>query len=285
MSDPGPVAALIGTALAVPSISLLAPTLVSAFLLGLGGAAHCVGMCGGILTTLAQRGGAQSLSQPIIAFSDRHAAVMHDTRRVAARGPAVASISILYNLGRIGSYTIAGAIAGAVGSAAWLSTNLLPLQQSMFVIASLMMILIGLHLAGIPVLSHWLERFSARIWRLIEPAARASLRTRGPVRAVLAGAAWGWVPCGLIYSALTAALVSGSASAGAAIALAFGLGTLPALTAMGWAAGRGFARAGTPKVLRVAGVLIIAWGVAGLLHLDPLTRLQQLGEACVNGFR
>jgi sulfite exporter TauE/SafE len=80
-------------------------------------------------------------------------------------------------------------------------------------------------------------------------------------------------------------LVSGSAVAGAAIALAFGLGTLPALSALGWATGRGLARARTSGLLRVMGVLIVAWGIAGLLHLDPLAHLQQFGDACVSGFR
>jgi sulfite exporter TauE/SafE len=143
----------------------------------------------------------------------------------------------------------------------------------------------GLHLAGLPVLSHWLERVGVRAWKLIEPVARASLRGHGLGAAFLAGAAWGWIPCGLVYSALTAALFSGSAPAGAAIALAFGLGTLPALSALGWAAQRGMARMQTPRLLRIAGVLIVIWGVAGLLHLDPLAHLQQFGEACMTRFR
>lgn len=283
MSDAGFLADILATVFATPSVSLLAPTMASAFLLGLGGAAHCIGMCGGIVTTLAQRAGTRPTGHAVIAFTNRQAASMaHEERATAG---AVTLTPLVYNLGRIGSYGLAGAIAGAVGSAAWLSANLLPLQQAAFAIASLMMIMIGLHLAGLPVLSRWLERFGARVWRFVEPRARASLRRPGLGGALLAGAAWGWVPCGMVYSVLTAALVSGSASSGAAIALAFGLGTLPGLSALGWAAGRGFARARTSWVLRVAGVLIVAWGVAGLLHLDPLGALQQFGEACVSGFR
>jgi sulfite exporter TauE/SafE len=283
MSDAGSVAEVITTSLLTPSLSLLAPTVVSAFLLGLSGAAHCVGMCGGIVATLASREGRLPAGQAVIAFTHPHADGVVGVHRSSA-GTAVLT-PLLYNLGRISSYSIAGALAGAAGSAAWLGSTLLPLQQAAFVIASLMMILIGLHLAGLPVLSHWFERMGAWVWKLVEPAARASLRRPGLRGAFLAGAAWGWVPCGLVYSALTAALVSGSAAAGAAIALAFGLGTLPALSVLGWATGRSLARARTSRLLRVMGVLIVAWGIAGLLHLDPLARLQQFGDACVSGFR
>jgi sulfite exporter TauE/SafE len=166
--------------------------------------------------------------------------------------PAVA-LQWVYNLGRIGSYTLAGALAGTVGSAAWISSHLLPLQQAAFAIGSLMMILIGLHLTGLPVLAHWLERAGSRVWRLVEPAARWSLRRSGMAGALLAGAAWGWVPCGMVYSVLTAALVSGSAASGAAIMLAFGVGTLPGLTAFGWLARQGLARTRSPTLLRAAG--------------------------------
>ena len=284
MSDPGPIAALIDAALAVPSWSLLAPTMLSALLLGLGGAAHCVGMCGGIVTTLTRRTSRPPAGFSVVTLSARHpAAAGHPARTVDVQ-PA-AALQFVYNLGRIGSYTLAGTLAGIVGSAAWIGSYLLPLQQVAFAIGSLMMILIGLHLTGIPVLAHWLERTGSRVWRLIEPAARGSLRRSGLTGALLAGAAWGWVPCGMVYSVLTAALVSGSAASGAAIMLAFGLGTLPGLTAFGWLTRRGLARSQSPVLLRAAGLLIVGWGVAGLMRIDPLVHLQQFGEACVSGFR
>ena len=284
MSGPGSIAAMIDAALAAPSWPLLAPMLVSAFLLGLGGAAHCIGMCGGIVTMLNRREGGMPAGVSVLTFATSRAGAVRHPERTVSGQPSVA-MPVAYNLGRIGSYTLAGALAGTVGSAAWLGSHLLPVQQAAFAIGSLMMILIGLHLAGIPVLSHWLERVGSRLWKLIEPAARRSLRRDGLTGALLAGAAWGWVPCGMVYSVLTAALVSGSAAAGAAIALAFGLGTLPGLTAFGWLAGRGLARARSPALMRASGVLIVVWAVAGLLRIDPLAHLQQFGEACVSGFR
>ena len=284
MSDPSPLAALIDAALTAPSWPLLAPTMLSALLLGLGGAAHCVGMCGGIVATLNRRTGRPSAGFSVVTLSARPPAPVGHPARVVDAQPAVA-LQWVYNLGRIGSYTLAGALAGTVGSAAWISSHLLPLQQAAFAVGSLMMILIGLHLTGLPVLAHWLERAGSRVWRLIEPAARWSLRRSGTPGALLAGAAWGWVPCGMVYSVLTAALVSGSAASGAAIMLAFGVGTLPGLTAFGWLARQSLARTRSPTLLRAAGLLIIGWGVAGLMRIDPLVHLQQFGEACASGFR
>lgn len=288
MSDPGSVAAQIGAVFAAPSLALLAPTMVSAFLLGLGGTAHCAGMCGGILTTLARRGAQPVRFARTLAVQSEHGAPIAFATLGSATAPAEPkplALQLAYNLGRITSYSVAGAIAGAAGSAAWFASSVLPVQQTAFVIASLMMILIGLHLAGVPVLAHWLERVGARAWQLIEPVARTSLRRTGVGGALMAGAAWGWVPCGMVYGMLTAALVSGGALPGAAIALAFGFGTLPGLTTLGWAAQRGFARPQSVRLFRIAGILIAAWGVAGLLRIDPIAHLHQIGEACVSWLR
>jgi len=276
MSDPGLFAAPLFTG---SSAALLVPTMVSAFLLGLGGVAHCAGMCGGIVTALARRGRGEASTRPVFI------ALSRQTSPPASAGlPTGVGLQIAYNIGRVGSYTAAGAMAGAVGSAAWFASNVLPIQQIAFVMACLILIATGLHLAGLPVLSRWLEALGAQAWRLIEPAAKASLRGQLGLRgAFIAGAAWGWVPCGMVYGVLTAALVSGSAPAGAAIALAFGLGTLPGLTTLGWVAERKLATASrTSAVLRMAGALMVLWGAAGLLRIDPLAHLQQFGEACVS---
>lgn len=279
MSDPGLFAAPLFTG---TSAALLVPTMVSAFLLGLGGVAHCAGMCGGIVAALARSGRHEVSTQPVFVARSRQTTAQASPGLHTGIG-----LQLVYNMGRVGSYTAAGAIAGAVGSAAWFAANVLPIQQIAFVMASLMLIATGLHLAGVPVLSGWLEAWGARAWRLIEPAAKASLR--GPLGlrgAFIAGAAWGWVPCGMVYGVLTAALVSGSAPAGAAIALAFGLGTLPGLTTLGWVAERKLATASrTSTVLRMAGGLMVVWGAAALLRVDPLAHLQQFGEACVSWLR
>ena len=119
-------------------------TLVSVFLVGLLGGVHCAGMCGGIVSLVGARAGAARLV-PIRANA-----------ATAAGGPtlrgddATARWTMLaaYNAGRIASYTLAGAIAGGVGSAAWLTSHLLPVQQAAFVAANALVIAFGLYLTG-----------------------------------------------------------------------------------------------------------------------------------------
>lgn len=244
-------------------------TLLSVFLVGLLGGLHCAGMCGGIVSVMSSAGGGAA-------------------RRVVPIVPARRStplpVLLGYNLGRILSYTIAGALAGAVGSAAFLARSLLPVQQVAFVAANLVLIGLGLYLTGALRSVAVLEVAGQGLWRALRPLASRMLAVDGFRRAFGAGMVWGWVPCGMVYGVLVAALVSGSALQGAALALAFGLGTLPNLLALGWsahAAGRLLSRPG----LRIAaGVLVIAFGLAGLARLDPLAHAQRLVDACISFF-
>jgi hypothetical protein len=79
-----------------------------------------------------------------------------------------------------------------------------------------------------------------------------------------AGALWGWLPCGMVYSVLVTAMLSGSALGGAAVMLAFGLGTVPMLAALGLAGQRLRTRLGERRVRIAAGLVIAAFGVLGL---------------------
>jgi len=81
------------------------------------------------------------------------------------------------------------------------------------------------------------------------------------------GLLWGWLPCGLVYSVLVAALATGSALEGGALMLAFGLGTLPALLAMGMAAVRLKRFLQHLWVRRGSGLLVLTFGVVGLMRL------------------
>ena len=264
----------------MPDSGLITPTLVAVFMLGLGGAVHCVGMCGGVVTAFAQR--SPGSTRPISFVSPRGP---HATS-TSARSPSLGAARqhLAYHAGRLISYTVAGTLAGGIGSAAWFAAHILPLQQIAFALSSLMLMLIGLHLAGVPVLAHWLEHAGARVWHVLQPVARSTLRLRGTTGALLAGTAWGWVPCGMVYGMLTAALMSGDALSGALIALAFGMGTLPGLLSFGWFARQGLTN--PPRwLLRATGVAIAMWAVAGLLRIDPLPHLRLLGEACVTWLR
>jgi sulfite exporter TauE/SafE len=215
------------------------PSLLAAFLVGFLGGAHCVGMCGGIVAAMSFQGGVR---QPF-------------------------AFHLGYNLGRILSYTLAGALAGLIGSAAFLSERLLPLQQGLYVLAQGVLILLGLYLAGLNRAVLVLERAGGALWARLQPRLGRLLPIRNPAQALLAGGLWGWLPCGLTYSVLVSALASGGMLQGAGLMFAFGLGTLPNLLAMGWAADRLRAIAADPRLRRVAGLAVASFGVWGLLQL------------------
>jgi len=214
-------------------------SLLTALLAGLLGGVHCVGMCGGI----------------VAAFS------------FSADGSAPPfRLHLAYNLGRIFSYAVFGALAGTLGASLKLA-DFLPVQTLLFVLAQVVMVLLGLYLAG---WSQWVlifERAGGALWRKVKPLFQKLLPVRSLPQALLAGMAWGWLPCGLVYSVLISALAAGSATSGAALMLAFGLGTLPNLLGMGL-----FARQIQPFmqqrwVRRGAGLTVAGLGVWGLLAL------------------
>jgi hypothetical protein len=213
--------------------------LASAFVVGLLGGVHCVGMCGGIVAAL-------TFGLP-------------PERRSALGG--LLPYLLAYNAGRIVSYAAAGAIMGAAGV---LLAGFLPVevaQRALLVVAALFMVAMGLYLAG-----WWrglarLEAAGGALWRRIEPLGRGLMPVRRPGQAFALGLLWGWLPCGLVYSVLVWAVSSGSALQGMLLLLAFGLGTLPNLLAMGAAAGLVARYAREPRVRATAGALVVAFGL------------------------
>lgn len=255
-------------------------TLVSVFLVGLLGGVHCAGMCGGIVSLVGARAGAARLV-PIRASAPRAAGTPTlDGSDATARWTMLAA----YNAGRIASYTLAGAIAGGVGSAAWLASHLLPVQQAAFVAANALMIAFGLYLTGALRSVTAIEGVGRGLWGALQPLATRTLLATRPREALAAGLVWGWVPCGMVYGVLVAALVGGSATQGAALMLAFGLGTLPNLMALGWSASRLRALLHRRRLQQVAGLLVIAFGVGGLLRIDPMAHLHAIAAVCLPGW-
>lgn len=213
------------------------PSLVAFFLVGLLSGGHCVGMCGGIVGALSMQPGG----------------------RVAAW-----QLHLAYNAGRIASYVAAGAIVGALGSLAALGAATLPLRQGLHVVANLMLVAMGLYLIGMTRMLAPLERAGQIIWRRVQPATARFLPVRGVAQALPLGLLWGWLPCGLVYTALIAAMAAGSTLRGAATMLAFGLGTLPNLLLAGYAFTR-FRRMSQGRGVRlVSGLLVLGFGVLGL---------------------
>lgn len=229
--------------------ALAAAALVAGFL----GGVHCIGMCGGI---------AGSLS-------------------AAARGPALRR-QAAFNLGRIGTYAVAGALAGGLGSLVQALGPVNAAQTALFIVANVFMVLLGLYVAGWGRSLLKLESAGGAAWRRIEPLRRHFLPIDSDARALGAGAVWGWIPCGLVYSMLALALASGSALAGAGVLAAFGLGTLPAMVGAGVAAQRLFEVRRNPWVRRGAGMAIIALAVVGFMRVPMLQELAQAGWVCLH---
>lgn len=225
----------------------LFPALFPVFVVGLLGSVHCAGMCGGIVGALSVVPG-RPVPVPVHAAPAR---------------PLLASV-FAYNLGRIGSYMLAGALAGGVGQGAAALSRLPALQAGGYWMANLMLAMLGLYL-----MDAWrglarLEQGGQLIWRHVQPVLRRLQPFDGPGRMLAAGALWGWLPCGMVYSVLVTAMLSGSAVGGALVMLAFGLGTLPMLLGLGLAGAR--LRAGLRvRGVRIAcGALVLGFGLLGL---------------------
>ncbi|MGB3620548.1 sulfite exporter TauE/SafE family protein [Ketobacter sp. MCCC 1A13808] len=184
--------------------------LVAAFAIGFMGSLHCVGMCGGI---------SGALTSAIAPGQARR------TRRLLG-------YQLLYSLGRISSYACAGFLVGFAGSSIYATFE--PSGPSYLrIFAGLMMILLGCYLSGWWKILNQLERLGAQGWKHIAPYTKNLLPVDRPIKAVALGFLWGWLPCGLVYSALAWSLGSGDAISGALLMVYFGLGTLPALIGIG----------------------------------------------------
>jgi len=221
---------------------------LAALLVGLFGGVHCIGMCGGIVATL-------SFGLP------------PETR---SHWRALLPWQLAYNSGRILSYVAAGALFGGIGALAahWISIH--EAQRLLLIASGLMMIVIGLYLGGWWFGLLRLEQAGSVLWRKIEPLGRHLLPVRSTTQALLLGLVWGWLPCGLVYSVLIWAVTSGSAVQGAWLMLGFGLGTLPNLLAMGMFASQLARWAQQPWVRRLAGALVMVFGVINLLRGLPV---------------
>ncbi|MGB8516596.1 MAG: sulfite exporter TauE/SafE family protein [Gallionella sp.] len=223
------------------------------FLVGLLGGVHCLGMCGSIVGVMTSQ---------------------------LPKGGSLWSFHLAYNAGRILSYTLAGLLVGEIGQAGLLLRDVVPIQHLLFALSSLMLIALGLYLAGIWGAVRYIENVGGVLWRYIQPLSRSLFPVVSPVRAFLLGMLWGWLPCGLVYSVLLTALASGHALNGALIMLVFALGTLPNLLLIGvfWKQSRLWVQ--SKRVRLVAGLIVIAFGVFGLLKVSYVFALYGWVGSC-----
>ena len=224
----------------------------AAFAAGLLGGVHCAGMCGGIVGSLS----------------------------AAARGPMLTR-QLAFNAGRIGSYALAGLIAGALGALARQSLAAFSIQLALFVLANVLMLLLGLYIAGWGRFLLRLEAAGGGLWRRLQPLARRLVPIDTTAKAAGAGALWGWIPCGLVYSMLTLALASGDAVSGALVMAAFGLGTLPNLLVAGFAAQKLLAIRRIPWIRRGAGLAIMALAIVGFFRIPMISQHLSAAWQCL----
>ncbi len=244
-------------------------SLLPIFLIGLLGGVHCVGMCGGIVGAFAVATPRRHFPVPVTTAASVPSALADSGTRVLA-----------FNAGRIGSYAIAGALAGLLGSVPAL-IHLAAVQTVAYWLANLMLVLLGLTLMQA---WHGLARIEAVgrvLWRRVQPLMRRLLPVQSPAQALALGALWGWVPCGMVYSVLMTALLTGSATHGALVMLAFGLGTLPLLFTLGMAGTSVQAFLQRRAVRTAAGALVLAFGLLGLVRVSTGLSHGWLDAVCI----
>lgn len=215
----------------------------AAVLMGLAGSGHCMGMCGGIAAALGQQ---QSSAMRIT----------------------------LFNLSRIASYAI---IAGVIGAGiAHIGGDLKALMPTLRLIAGLLLIAMGLYL-----LDWWrgiqlLERGGAVIWRGLQPISRKLMGQRSFISTIALGLLWGFLPCGLVYSALSWAIAYSGDTHAAWLMLGFGLGTLPSMLAASLTGAwlqRLFRKQSTRRIVAASMILFGLWTAA-----MPIMKILSMGH-------
>ena len=219
-------------------------SLFSAFLVGLLGGVHCAGMCGGIVAAL-------TMGLP----------------EARQQGRQVLPYVLMYNLARLLSYTLAGALMGGVGWLAAHWSGLREVQLLLNLFAAVFMILLGLYLSGWWRVLGRLEQLGARLWKIIQPVTRHFMPVQTLHQAFVLGLLWGWLPCGLVYSVLVWSVSTADPLSGGLLMLAFGAGTLPLLLTMGVAAGRLSHWIQRQGVRWMSGALVIGFGLLQLFRV------------------
>jgi len=227
-------------------------TFFSAFLIGLFGSVHCVGMCGGIVAGLS----VGTIQNP----GQNPAIINNGTIQDNIKVNHTFTYPLFYNLGRISSYAFAGFIAGFLGSQGSDVVNLDNLIIAPYIVG-IFMILLGGYIGGWFHVLLKLEMMGSYLWRYIQPFGKCFLPLRKRSHAVFLGMLWGWLPCGLVYSTLVWAMTTADGYHGALLMTAFGLGTLPVLLSIGLIGDTLVSYTRKPLVRSIAGAGIVIFGL------------------------
>jgi sulfite exporter TauE/SafE len=216
------------------------------FIAGFAGSFHCIGMCGGFACALG--------ADP--------------------RGAGATSVRhVLYNTGRLTSYCFLGGLAGGLGQVICTSLGSRPTPEAPILIGSLDTAQRALALlAGLLMILMALRFFGVRGWQrgsggfgasMLVTSLRTLLRRPGHAAPLAFGVLNGFLPCPLVYAMIAQAATTGDVLSGCLTMAVFGLGTFPAMLAMG-GIGRLLAPRWRQRGVRLAGSFILALGLVTL---------------------
>ncbi len=214
-------------------------SLITALLLGLMGASHCLVMCGGIAAAASSTSPAKSKT----------------------------SFLLLFNIGRIISYSSAGLIVSYIGL--WLADSHQIAQQVLRSISGILLILMGFYIARWWMVLTRLEAAGQFLWRYIQPYTRKLIPIQTRLQALTLGLLWGWLPCGLIYSTLAWVAANAQPGMGALTMFCFGLGTLPGILAIGIFSQQINHFIQHPYFRQFSGVLLMIYGIWTVMAIWP----------------
>ena len=232
-----------------------AASFVAALTLGLLGSVHCAAMSGGLASAFALA--------------------------IPADAPGRVRVQVLASLsvGRILGYAVAGILVGTLGLV--VGRLLGPTGAALLrALAGMALLTLAAVVAGLvrPVAAF--ERLGARVWRRLQPMAVALRRDLGGGNALALGFLWGWLPCGLVYSALGWAATTGTPASAALVMVGFGLGTLPGVVLPTVAAFRLGTVVRARSSRRVAAAMLAAFGVWTIVGASTMLAAARAGGAC-----
>jgi sulfite exporter TauE/SafE len=222
-----------------------------ALAMGLFSALHCLGMCGSIIgsLTLSLRKEIRENKQLLVPFV------------------------FSYNAGRIASYSMGGLVAGLAEHVLSLPFGEGHGHRILQIVSALVMLGAGLHIAGWFPRFAYIEKFGAVVWKRIEPYGRRLVPVETLPQAFVFGMIWGWLPCGLVYTALALAATTGDVTRSTLTMFAFGIGTLPAVMGVGIMTSWMVRLSNMRKFRQVAGFTLIALALlAAFPWLNPMVR-------------
>jgi len=222
----------------------------------LGSFGHCIGMCGGIV-----------VAYSTIKISPESSKVSQSTSH------------LLYSFGRVFTYTILGAMFGALGGVATFSNNA---NGGLLIFAGIVMVLAGLSLMGkIKFLTLIEHSFSSS--SVYKTAFKAVLNSKSNLSFFVLGMLNGLLPCGFVYFFAITAASTADALSGALVMAMFGLSTIPAMFGLGFLSSLASATSFRNMMMSLSSVAVILYGAYTIYNgYDYISNPQKTLRDCHN---